>query len=189
MKIRPACPADAPMLARFITTAMSPECCAYFYGSHTAGEFEDCIAGLCKRDDTQYSYLNALVAEENGKVIGAAVAYDGGRLHQLRKPFIDAVKQKFGQDFSNMPDETGAGELYLDSFAVLPAFRRRGIGAALLQATAQRAQSLNLPLGLLVDVGNPGARRLYIRQGFQHVGTAKWGGHDMEHLQRSLQTV
>lgn len=183
MEIRQARPADANVLARLITIAMSPECCAYFYGSHTAREFEDCIAALCRRDDTQYSYLNALVAEDGGEVAGCAVSYDGGRLHSLRQPFIEAVKQRFGQDFSNMPDETGAGELYLDSFAVLPAFRHRGIGTALLQATYQKAQRLNQPLGLLVDDGNPKARQLYLRMGFRHVGTNKWGGHGMEHLQ------
>ena len=82
-----------------------------------------------------------------------------------------------------MDDETGAGELYLDSLAILPDYRRQGIAKALLLATKERANQLGLPcVGLLVDKENPVGEALYSSVGFRYVGDNKWGGHPMKHL-------
>ena len=86
-------------------------------------------------------------------------------------------------DHSSIPDETQAGELYLDSLAVDPAYRGRGIAKLLLQASIQKSKQMNLPsTGLLVDVGNPRAEVLYNKVGFKYAGTNSWGGHEMRHL-------
>jgi DNA-3-methyladenine glycosylase I len=82
-----------------------------------------------------------------------------------------------------MDDETQAGELYLDSLAVLPAYRRQGIARQLLLATKERAVSMGLPVvGLLVDKGNPIGEALYASLGFRYVNDSSWGGHSMKHL-------
>lgn len=186
MLIREAHPSDAPAIARLIVTAMTAECCAYFHGEgHTTEEFQDCIADLCRQEETQYSYRNTLIAEEGGQVAGAAVSYDGALLRHLRQAFLNAMLRRFGRDFSDITDETQAGELYLDSFAVFPEYRGRGFGKELLEATARKAFRAGIPaVGLLVDNGNPSAKRLYLSCGFRVVGTSTWGGHPMEHLQK-----
>jgi len=74
------------------------------------------------------------------KVVGISVSYDGGRLHELRRAFIEAAKEQIGKDHSGMDDETQAGELYLDSLAVLPEYRRRGIAKRLIEATKDKAE-------------------------------------------------
>ena len=183
--IREGRPSDAPQIASLIMQAMSEECCRYFYGDeHTADDFHKLMAALAGRQATQYSYLNALCAVDgDDRVIGVSVSYDGGELRRLRQPFIDAVRETFGRDFSGMPEETSAGELYLDSLAVEPAHRGKGIAKALLKATAERAERLGCgPLGLLVDNNNPNAERLYLSVGFTPDGTNNWGGHPMKHL-------
>ena len=82
-----------------------------------------------------------------------------------------------------MDDETQAGELYLDSLAVLPEYRCRGIAKDLLLATMKRANQLGLPVvGLLVDKDNPKAEELYTSVGFRYVNDSQWGGHSMKHL-------
>ena len=82
-----------------------------------------------------------------------------------------------------MDDETQAGELYLDSLAVLPEYRRRGIARRLIQATKVRAEGMGLPLvGLLVDKGNPDGEALYVSVGFRYANDSQWGGHPMKHL-------
>ena len=82
-----------------------------------------------------------------------------------------------------MDDETQAGELYLDSLAVLPEYRRQGIARKLLLATKERANSQGLPcVGLLVDKANPVGEALYTSVGFQYVNDNQWGGHPMKHL-------
>jgi ribosomal protein S18 acetylase RimI-like enzyme len=138
---------------------------------------------LVEREDSQYSYLNTLVAMDGDQVAGIAVSYDGGRLHALRRAFVEAAKACIGKDHSGMDDETQAGELYLDSLAVLPAYRRQGIAQRLLIATKERAHLLHLPrVGLLVDKGNPDGEALYTKVGFVYLNDNQWGGHPMKHL-------
>ena len=78
---------------------------------------------------------------------------------------------------------TQAGELYLDSLAVLPDYRRQGIARRLLKATKEKALRMGLPcVGLLVDKGNPAGEALYVSVGFRYVNDNSWGGHAMKHL-------
>ena len=88
-----------------------------------------------------------------------------------------------GKDHSGMDDETQAGELYLDSLAVLPEYRCKGIAKRLLKATKVRANQMNIPcVGLLVDKGNPIGEALYTSVGFRYMNDSSWGGHPMKHL-------
>lgn len=177
--------ADAPQIAQLIMIAMSEECCRHFYGDkHTADDFHKLITQLAEKEDTQYSYQNTICATIDDEIVGISVSYDGSRLHELRRHFINGAKRTFGRDFSNMPDETQAGELYLDSLAVKSKYRGLGIATLLLKATAERARKINVgPVGLLVDKDNTKAERLYTSIGFTYVGDNIWGGHEMKHLQ------
>lgn len=186
MDIRNAERKQAREIARLIMTAMTDECCLHFVGEgQTTDDFFRTMTRLAEADATQYSYRNAIVAtDDDGCVAGICVSYDGALLHQLRAAFIEAAKTDFGRDFSGMDDETQAGELYIDSLAVKPQYRRQGIASALLNATIEKARGMGLPaVGLLVDCGNPNAERLYRNIGFDYAGDATWGGHPMKHLQ------
>jgi len=177
---------DAPQVARMVMMAMTDECCKYFCGpNHTLDDFHQLMTSLVERTDTQYSYLNTVCAEDmaTGTVCGVCITYDGGKLALLRQAFWDAALTEWGMDHSNMSDETQSGELYLDSLAVLPDYRGQGIAKALLCSAKEKAAGMNLPLGLLVDCGNPKAEALYASVGFRHVDDNMWGGHRMRHLQ------
>lgn len=185
MNIRNANPYEARQIARLIMTAMSYDCCRYFTGpDHTLQEFEDMMTQLVAGDCRQYSFRNTLVAADAaGGVAGISVSYDGARLHCLRRAFTEVAREAFGRDFSAMDDETQPGELYIDSLAVRPEWRHRGVATALLQATIAKARRLQLPaVGLLVDQGNPAAEQLYRSVGFGYANDAAWGGHPMRHL-------
>lgn len=81
--------------------------------------FHQLMTHLVGRTDSQYSYLNTLVAlDAAGKVIGICTSYDGAELRRLRTAFVQSCLEWFGRDFSDMDDETAAGELYVDSLAV-----------------------------------------------------------------------
>lgn len=151
---------QASDIARLIMEAMNHECCLYFAGEeHGLSGFHQLVSDLVCRADSQYSYLNTLVAlNAQRDVVGVCTAYDGARLHQLRVAFVQGCLARFSRDFGNMDDETAAGELYVDSLAVDAHYRGKGIAKALLRATVQRAKLLQLPaVGLLVDKGNPKA--------------------------------
>ena len=127
---------QAAEIARLIMTAMTDDCCLYFCGDGFGlNDFHKMMTMLVERENSQYSYRNTLVAMDGDKVIGISVSYDGARLHELRRAFIEAAKKYIGKDHSGMDDETQAGELYLDSLAVLPEYRRQGIARKLLKGT------------------------------------------------------
>lgn len=185
MKIQTATKSQTPIISQLIMTAMTDDCCQYFAGEHhTLADFRSMMTSLVEREDSQYSYLNTLVAiDDDGDVMGAIVGYDGGKLHELRQAFINAAKECFGRDFSRMDDETQAGEVYLDSLAVMPDHRGKGIATSLLRAMIEKAAKEGHPaVGLLVDKGNPNAERLYLHVGFEYANDSSWGGHPMRHL-------
>ena len=192
MKILPANPSHAADIARLIITAMTDDCCQFLVGpNHTLEDFYNTMLRLVLMDDSQYSWRNAFVAVdeeategnvEYAPVAGAIVGYNGADLHRLRRRFQEEALRQLGMDYSQMDDETEAGEFYLDSLAIYPEYRRRGIARQLLQRASEHAASLNLPTALLVDKRNPNAERLYRSVGFEYCNDAMWGGHEMRHL-------
>ena len=184
IEIKNARKEQSPDIARLIMTAMTDDCCLHFCGEgYGLAEFRGMMTMLVEREDSQYSYRNTLVAMDGDRLVGIAVSYDGGRLHELRQAFVEAAKTCIGKDHSGMDDETQAGELYLDSLAVLPDYRRQGIARRLLKATKEKADRMGLPcVGLLVDKGNPAGESLYVSVGFRYVSDNSWGGHPMKHL-------
>ena len=74
-------------------------------------------------------------------------------------------------------DGAAAGRLYVDrredeirliDIALLPGFRRRGIGARLMNRVLAEGREAGLPVQIHVEQNNP-AMRLYDRLGFQRV--------------------
>lgn len=174
--IRVAEAADAPFVAKIVLMAL------HYDESHP---FYDIFKELAARTDAQYSYCNALVAEVDGIVAGAIVGYDGARLYELRTPLLSLVKERQGRELE-IEDETSAGEFYLDSLAVLPAFRGLGVGRALLIAARDRAFAAGHErVGLIVDFDNPRAQKLYTSLGFVRMEATTFLGHDMWHMQVS----
>ena len=184
IEIREAGKNQAAEIASLIMMAMTDDCCLYFCGDEYGLEdFRKMMTALVEREDSQYSYKNTLVALDRENVVGISVSYDGERLHQLRRAFIESGKEYIGKDHSGMDDETQAGELYLDSLAVLPEYRRRGIAKRLIEATKAKADCMGIPcVGLLVDKGNPSGEALYSSVGFRYADDSMWGGHQMKHL-------
>lgn len=183
IRIEQARKEQAADIATLIMEAMNHECCLWFAGpEHTLDDFHRLMTQLVERDDSQYSWRNAIVATDNGKVAGISVSYDGGLLRLLRQAFVDGAREAFGRDFSGMADETQPGELYIDSLCVDTAYRQQGIATRLLQATIEKGRRMGLPTGLLVDKGNPHAEQLYRRLGFRYVGDSEWGGHEMKRM-------
>lgn len=173
--IREALPEDAALLGRVVLMALHTD------DSHPlSGIFKE----LAARDDSQYSYKNAIVAEFDGKPAGAIIGYDGARLHELRRPLFELMEKRTGRTVE-IEDETSAGEFYADSLAVLPEYRGRGVGRALLADVCRRAfENGFCKVGLLVDVTNPKAEAMYASLGFRRVNPTTFLGLDMWHMQK-----
>ena len=110
----------ASHIASLIMEAMNAECCQNFAGpKHTLVDFHRMMTRLVEMEDSQYSYRNVLAAyTSSGILAGICVAYDGAKLHQLRRRFYEAALEAFGIDYTGMTDETEDGEFYIDSLEI-----------------------------------------------------------------------
>ena len=116
-------------------------------------------------------------------VAGAIVGYDGAKLHTLREGTFATINE-FIERTQTIVDETSAGEYYLDSVGVLPQYRGLGVGRALVSALCDKAfNEGHQRVGLIVDVENPDAERIYASLGFVRVGTRPFFTHQMWHMQ------
>ena len=175
--IRPATPTDASAVAPLMFQAMEEIVYKMIGKEHR----EDAIAllqNLFEQEGNQYSYQNAWVYEENNTVIGSVIAYDGAQLHTLRTPVLALIRSSYGIDIV-LEDETAEGELYIDTLSVLPTAQGRGIGSKLVRHLCEVSSQ---PLGLLVDVNNPEAERLYTRLGFEYANHQELAGGRYKHL-------
>jgi ribosomal protein S18 acetylase RimI-like enzyme len=181
MKIRSAESKDARKIAEYIVLAMND--LAYKFSNSTDKEFTlSLFEKFVAKEANQYSFENTLVAEENGEIIGAIIGYDGGKLDELRKPFVEYLYLNCGFE-GNPEDETEAGEVYLDTLAVSPQHQGKKIGQKLMEALIEQSRERGFSkVGLLVDPDNPPAKRLYERIGFQVAGLKPLLGTTYEHM-------
>ncbi len=185
VRIIPAKAEHAPMIGRVVTMAIGHELAEQLAGpEHTVDDVVVLFSSLAARTDSQYSYLNSLVAvDDEGNVAGVVVSYDGAELHRLRMAFMEEAGEAIGLVFDGEPeDETGPEEFYLDSLGVFPEYRGHGIASRLIEAAGCRAAKAGKPLGLLVSKHNPNARRLYDSLGFMPDGERPFAGEMMTHL-------
>lgn len=177
--IRAAEAADADVIANVVAMAIGDEGAVSYCGE----DYLAVLRAVAEARDTQYSWQQSLVAEVDGQTAGAVVGYDGADFKRLREETSTILDRLIGRPRS-IVDETEAGEYYLDSVGVLPAFRGQGVGRALVEAFAHRAFDQGYErVGLIVDFENPEAERLYSSIGFRRVGRRLFYGHNMWHLQ------
>ncbi|MCF0072111.1 GNAT family N-acetyltransferase [Dyadobacter sp. CY261] len=133
----------------------------------------------------QYSFKNTFVFEAEEGVVGSINGYDGALLHSLRQPVLDKLRE--ADPTFNPNDETGPGEFYLDCINVHPDHQGKGIGSQLIESLCKHAGTLGHErAGLIVDMVNPAARRLYERLGFEVIGEKDFMGHRYFHMVRDL---
>lgn len=185
MNIRQAMRGESSLIADVILMALGDEIVDGFAGEQfSRDDVHRLFAGLAEMDNSQYSYRNTLAAvDDDGRVMGMLVCYDGALLHAARERFFEAVEAAFGRNMRGMPDETVPDEYYLDSIGVFEAFRGRGVASALLRAGVEKARGCGKPAGLLVERDNERAYRLYRSLGFKKVGETPFADTLMDHLQ------
>jgi len=184
--IRKALKEDAEQVVRLMCVPMM-EVARYLTGKQ---EDEAVFGGMTRfylREDTQYSYVNTLVYVADGSIAGSITAYDGAKLDELRKNAFYMLAPVQGAE-SPLSDETEAGEYYIDTLSVDPAWRGKGIAGRLIEAVCQRAADEgHKRMGLIVDPANEGARRLYARSGFEEAGTRDFFGTAYIHMIKDIE--
>ena len=164
--LRDATPMDAPFIARVVLAGIEMlEIDAEVTDEHQP--ILTHVIDICRMDDTLYSYRHTRVAEIDGKTVGALVGYDGDRYAEMRAKTFGLVQQTSGLDLSKNAMETGAGEFYLDSMAILSGYRGRKIGLQLMRDRIDWAKHNGFEaVTLLVDKDKPLLQKYYESLGF-----------------------
>lgn len=187
-KIIDAVPEDAPLIAWAVMEAIGEGIINEWSKERTREDVCNVFSVLASRKDTQYSYLNTRIAvTPEGEKAGVCVSYNGRDIKRLRRPFFEEANRVLGWDMSDeeiesFPCETCGEEFYLDTVAILPEHRGKGIGSALIADAYEKARNAGLPLGLLVADDNPEARKLYESQGFKAVERRLFAGEEMTNM-------
>ncbi|NTE00705.1 GNAT family N-acetyltransferase [Agrobacterium tumefaciens] len=164
--IRPAEPSDSKFVAPLIIQAMG-ELAGKFANSSDPKIIEQLFEHFFIRKDNQYSYQNTLVFIKDDEVLGSINAYDGGKLFELRKTFLNHLAKNYNLINFHPEPETEAGEFYLDTISVHPKAQGKGIGKALIEAGIDWGKRMgHNRIGLLVEMENQMALKLYQNKGF-----------------------
>ena len=139
------------------------------------------LTAICRRTDTLYSWRNARIACACGKRAGAMVSYPGDIYVDARSitfPLLPGLTQA---QIDATDIETLPGEWYLDSLAVLPEFRRTGLGKMLVMDAIERGRNAGYAqFTLLAEKSSTHLVEYYTRLGFTiessklYFGNAYW---------------
>jgi len=140
------------------------------------------IGGLYKKPNNRFSHRRTYLAQVEERVAGLLLAFPGKDMGRLTLPIAyhvfgiynlaEILRLAANAPLTAYGDETEGDEFYISHLAVLPAFRRMGIGRALLVHADELAGAVGLEkCSLCVDIDNPNAQQLYLSQGYQVVKT------------------
>ncbi len=179
---RKATPEDAAFVAQVVAEALGDTLMERVATGQETGRDKETlklIEAVCQRDDTLYSWRNTRMAiSPEGQPAGALVAYPGSGYLECRARTFALLDSLITFDVESMDAETRDGEYYLDSLAVLPQWRGRGIARQLLLKARQEAWNMGLPAILACAPDNTGAKRLYESLGFRESGRMYIFGED-----------
>jgi hypothetical protein len=110
------------------------------------------------RDDIYFSYKNIFVARNNRGILGCILYFRGED---------ESGFQSITESLPEMENESDPDEIYIDSLAVLPECRGKGIAKRLVnQVTLEARKQGFQKVGLLADKSKPYLGRMYQTLGF-----------------------
>lgn len=186
MNIRAAAPGDAEAVAKLVYEAIH-DIAYQLTGEKTAEAAVQALALLFQQEGNRFSIKQVLVAEEEGQVAGMILCYHGSEAAQLDAPIAQRLRQRTGNPNPSIDKEADEDEYYIDSIAVSPAFRGRGIAKALLRAAEAAGAALGWDrIALNVEYGNKQAAGLYRASGYVTDKTVIINGSQFHHMVKPL---
>ncbi len=183
--IRDARPEEAPFLAKCVMAGM------HFYDFETDipgdNEIFERLVACERRTDTLYTYVHTRVAEMDGIAVGSLLSYPGDIYRELRHKAFTELWPELSEMDATSDQETDPGEYYLDSLAVLPQYRGKGIGRGLLRDGIEKGRSLGYTkVALVADSEMPHLISLYSSLGFIPEGHRHVFGVDFQRMVYSM---
>ena len=189
--IRPAVSEDAPQAVPLIFEAIGA-ITFVLTGTKVLAEAMSILENFFEQEGNRLSYKNTIVIESEtgvgeGSILGVAISYDGTVARELDEPLEEAAKLQSGLSDYSIPTEAELGEYYLDTVSVNRNCQGRGFGRQLIEAVCEQGRQLGRNrVGLLVDVTNPDAKRLYGRLQFRGNKQRELAGEEYFHMVRDL---
>ncbi len=169
---------DAPFLARCILAGMH----LYDFEDNLDSELSSILDSIteCERHtDTLYSYINTRIAEVDGQPAGALLSYPG-EIYAVFREWT--FRQYWPSMYARITDddpETDPGEYYLDSLAIVPAYRKHGLGRALIKDGIRLGLEKGFSqIALVADTAFPHLPGIYATMGFVPDGHRNLFGDD-----------
>ena len=166
LTIRSALPRDIPHLAYIWMEATGGLIEALYEGAIPGRQTNEIVEHVFSRTGTTGCYSNAIVAEEDGKVLGGLHAYpEEEEAANPPDPLIDESRLEFVMPFVELHP---TGSYYIFGIALYPEARNRGIARRLLDQAESNAKSRELRrVSLHVFEQNVVALSLYRHLGYE----------------------
>ena len=166
--IREAREDDAEYVAKTVLTALDMD-----------ASDPEWVMASCSDPKSMYSWNKSLIAEADGKPIGCIISYRGDDYLTIREYTWSRLWEGVDPEIIRQSAiEAYPGEYYLDSLAIEPEYRGRGLGKKLMQAAISHGKTLGYDrFALLVAVDKPRLKEYYASLGFEEVGDVNFFGH------------
>jgi ribosomal protein S18 acetylase RimI-like enzyme len=148
--LRPATPDDADPAAALVYETMG-SLGDYLFGHASDGGTIRVLAALFRERGHFLSYQYSILAEAEGTVVGIAQEMPESELSKATLQLVRALVKCYGWKaavrlaWRGFPlafeGDAEAGEYYVSTLAVAPAYRNRGIGRILLEDAERRARN------------------------------------------------
>lgn len=179
--IRPARPCDTRPAVSLLHQAMG-RLGDFFFGNGDPSRTMDILERLIARENNRFSYNYTFLAEKTGQIIGLLLAYPAGIISRLELSTgkhlfpILGLNGLLSLALRSLPlagcREAEQGEYYISALSVLPQFQGQNVGTQLIRFAEKEAGKRDMQkCSLIVSLENEGARRLYLRRGYQVVKT------------------
>ena len=162
---RPARKSDASEIALLVNIAVHGGMAqGWAHDDEAEDTYEPLEVGRLEmmRDDTEFGWKSATMAEVDGEVVGMLLGY---RKDDAFTP-VPASVTGFMRPIEELEAESN-GHWFISMLGVHKHWRSKGVGSVLLEAAdGKRDETRANGLALIVEDVNEGARRLYERRGF-----------------------
>lgn len=130
-----------------------------------------------RNPNTRLGYKGVWLYIEDGEILGAINLYLGSEAKRLDEAILEDLKRR-GKGAIPLECECEEGDFYVDSIAVDPKARGRGIAQQLLAHAYEIGRATGASaLSLVVDCDKIKVKDYYARLGFKLAGEKFIGGH------------
>lgn len=139
-----------------------------------------------KNPYTRIGYPRVWLYREKDEILGAINLYLGDEAKRLDEAILESIRNR-GKCLETLEVECEEGDLYIDSIAVSPKARGRGIAKKLIEHAYGEARRLGASqLSLVVDCDKIELKEYYARLGFVTEGEKWLGGHLYYRMKKPL---